>query len=119
MRLPMSIILSTLDTWACRARRWAARKRATFCSGVSLKGGGAAAAAAAAAEAEAAEGAAAGDVRGGAKREAPGTAPLEEAWGVVAVKRVASETLRGVDDDDEGGCCGGAIVANWTGVWSV
>ena len=43
---------------------------------------------------------------------------MEEAWGVVAVKRVASETLRGVDDD-EGGCCGGVIVANWAGVWSV
>ena len=77
------------------ALRCAARNRATFCSGVSRKGGDPAllprpAGPGPAAEAE--EGA--GEEVGELKR-AGGVAALEFACRVLAVKRVASETLRG------------------------
>ncbi len=94
-RLPPCTTLSSLDTWASFALRWAARNRATFCSGVSRKGGDPAllprpAGPGPAVEAE--EGA--GEEVGAAKRVG-GAAALEFACRVLAVKRVASETLRG------------------------
>jgi hypothetical protein len=78
--------LSNLDTCVAFALWCAARNRATFCSGVS-RGGGAP---------EPAPGDKGPDL-GGVKRDG-GAAAFELAWGVVAVNRVASVTLRGAVD---------------------
>jgi hypothetical protein len=100
IRLLASTILSNFDTSASFALRCAARNRATFCSGVSTSGidpalllppeppG--------ALPGVGDEGTAA--VFGEAKRGG-GAAALELAWGMVAVNRVASETLRGAADN--------------------
>lgn len=86
-RLPASTTLSNLDTWASLARRCAARNRATLCSGVSTTPGPSFPLLPPPTDVAAAPD------RGAANR---GSAALELAWGVAAVNRVASETLRGV-----------------------
>ena len=84
-RRELSTIRSNLETLAAAARRWAARNRATRCSGLSTKGGGVP-------EPEPGGiGFEEDDGVGGARR----LAVLELACGVAAVNRVASETLRG------------------------
>jgi len=100
--LPRSITWSSLETCASLAFWCAARRRATFCSGVSIippgvgVGVGVGVAAAAAAPAPAIPGEDGGAFRMGVWSFA--AACLELAWGVVAVKRVASDTLRGAPD---------------------
>ena len=88
-RLPASTNLSNLDTCASFALRCAARNRATFCSGVSVRIDP-------------------GPLPPGPPAPAPdrgeenrggGVEVLELACGVVAVNRVASETLRGAADN--------------------
>ena len=79
--LPLAIALSKPDTFSCAALLWAARNRSTLSSGVSVNR---------ASWPLASAGFAALPLRGNR-----GSAGLELAWGVAAVKRVASETLRG------------------------
>lgn len=86
------MIRSILETCACFAFKCAALNRATLCSGVSTNLG----------------------VPLGSFGEllevlSRGSADLELAWGVVGVKRVASETLRGFD--------GGAIGSEFEAVF--
>lgn len=90
-RLPVSMTLSNLDTCAAFALSWAARSLATFCSGVSRSGDGPPLLP----PADAGE---TGADLGAVKRGGGAAAVLELACGVVAVKRVASETLRGAAD---------------------
>lgn len=82
---PTARYCSSLETLASLALWWAARRRATFSSGVSIR-----------------IGFPSGEPPDGGREEVLGgllkRAVLESAWGVVAVKRVASETLRGVVD---------------------
>ena len=85
---------SNLDTCALLAASCAALNRATRCSGVSPKDEGASGRGAPGVPAGGAEAAAA--AAGRANLGSGARLGLEGAWGVFWVKRVASETLRGV-----------------------
>lgn len=91
MRRPVPITWSTPETWALRAASWAARSRRTRSSGDSPP-----ARAAGFAVGGREPGAPGCDEAGEDAGERGGTGLLEEAWGVVDVKRVASVALRNV-----------------------
>jgi hypothetical protein len=93
IRLLLSTTLSNLDTSASFALRCAALNRATLCSGVSRSGDAAALLPPPEPPEPPVDGGAARDFR--VVKRGGGVAVLELACSVLAVNRVASETLRG------------------------
>lgn len=108
-RLPVPTILSNLDTCASFALRCAALSRATFCSGVSRSGDDPTLPPLPGPPGPPAGVDECADPDLGEVKRGGGVAVLEVAWRELAVKRVASETLRGAAENRSVGfifgCC--------------